>query len=147
VPDKILLKPGKLDDEERRIMQSHVSKGVEMIERIIGDFSLQQMSDSTVMKNIVQMHHEYIDGSGYPAGRRGEEIPLEARIVTVADIFDALTSQRPYKRSWSIDDACQELQRMVDAGKLDKDCVAAVRLRIDEIAEVVQRYQDEDPPQ
>jgi len=147
VPDKILLKPGKLDDEERRIMQSHVSKGVEMIERIIGDFSLQQMSDSTVMKNIVALHHEYLDGSGYPAGRRGAEIPLEARIVTVADIFDALTSHRPYKRSWSIDDACQELERMVRDGKLDSDCVAAVRLRVDEIAEVLQRYQDENPPQ
>ncbi len=143
VPDKILLKPGRLDDDERLIMQSHVAKGVEMIDRIIGDFGLQQMPDSTVMRNIVALHHEYLDGSGYPAGRRGAEIPIEARIVTVADIFDALTSQRPYKRSWSVADACSELERMAAAGQLDADCVAAVRLRTVEITDILQRYQDE----
>jgi len=146
VPDRILLKPGRLDPEERRLMQSHVIKGVEMIDRILGDVGLQQMSDSRLMRNIVQFHHEYLDGSGYPDGARGDAIPLEARIVTVADIFDALTSIRPYKCAWSFEDACQELECAAAAGRLDTDCVAAVRQRADAIAEVLQRYQEEGKP-
>ncbi|MEK9951085.1 MAG: HD-GYP domain-containing protein [Curvibacter sp.] len=146
VPDRILLKPGRLDDEERRIMQSHVAKGVAMIDRILGDVGLQYVADSQLMRNIVQFHHEYLDGSGYPAGRRGEQIPLEARIVTVADIFDAMTSIRPYKRAWSFEDACTELERMAAAGQLDADCVAALRTQAPAIAEVLRRYQDEHPP-
>lgn len=143
VPDRILLKPGRLDPGERLEMQSHVSKGVEMIDRILGDTGLQQMSDSQLMRNIVQYHHEYLDGSGYPAGCRGDSIPLEARIVTVADIFDALTSVRPYKRPWTIEEACVELERMASEGKLDRDCVQAVRQQSDAIADVIRRYQDE----
>jgi HD-GYP domain-containing protein (c-di-GMP phosphodiesterase class II) len=142
VPDRILLKPGKLDDDERRLMQSHVEKGVEMIDRILGDVGLQGMVDSVLMRNIVQYHHEFLDGSGYPGGLRDEAIPLEARIVTVADIFDALTSVRPYKRAWTLDEACTELERMADAGKLDAECVAVLRTRAPAIAEVLQRYQD-----
>ncbi len=143
VPDRILLKPGQLDPDERRQMQSHVTKGVEMIDRILGDTGLQQMSDSRLMRNIVEYHHEYLDGSGYPAGYHGEAIPLEARIVTVADIFDALTSVRPYKRPWTIEEACVELERMAAGGKLDSDCVAAVRQQASAIADVVNRCQDE----
>ena len=142
VPDHVLLKRGRLDPAERAQMEAHVTKGGEMIEKIIGDFNLQQMPDSVVMKNIVLMHHEFLDGSGYPAGLRGEQVPVEARIVTVADIFDALTSARPYKQAWSIDDACLELERMAAAGKLDADCVAALRTARAELETILQRYRD-----
>ena len=126
IPDSILLKPGPLTTDERQFMQSHVDKGEQLMHKVIGDFGLAHLPDSAVMRNIVACHHEYLDGSGYPRGLRAEEVPVEARIITVADIFDALTSQRPYKQPWSVEAALAELQRMVDIGKLDAACVAAL---------------------
>jgi HD-GYP domain-containing protein (c-di-GMP phosphodiesterase class II) len=144
IPDKILLKPGKLDAEEYRIIQTHVVKGGQIIERILGDFGLSELPDSAVLANIVLKHHELLDGSGYPAGLRAPDIPLEARIVTVADIFDALTSHRPYKQPWLIETAFEELDRMVQAGKLDGNCVNALRTQIEEVRAIYLRYQDQD---
>ncbi|MEQ1531757.1 MAG: HD domain-containing phosphohydrolase [Methylococcales bacterium] len=143
IPDNILLKPGKFDAEERRIMESHVEKGREIVTKVLGDFALQHLPDSKVMLNIVQYHHEYLDGSGYPYGLVGDDIPIEARIVTVADIFDALTSKRPYKEVWAMQQACAELDNMVSAGKLDADCVAALQGHVQEIEQIAQYYQDE----
>ena len=144
IPDRILLKPGKLDPEERKIMETHVEKGVQMVDRIIGDFELQQHPDSSVLRNIVGGHHEWMDGSGYPNGLSGESIPLEARIVTAADIFDALTSKRPYKEAWSVSSACAELRKMADAGKLDPSCVDAMIAYSAQIEGIRDRYQDAD---
>jgi HD-GYP domain-containing protein (c-di-GMP phosphodiesterase class II) len=126
IPDHILQKPGKLTPEEYTIIQTHVLKGCDIIDKIIADFRLQHHPDSRMMRNMVAYHHEMLDGSGYPFGLRGEDIPPEARIVTVADIFDALTSARAYKRGWTLQDALSELQRMAGAGKLDADCVAVL---------------------
>jgi len=100
IPDAVLLKPGKLDPDEWEIMQHHAQIGAE----IIGEdgSSLLKMA-----RDIALCHHEKWDGSGYPQGLAGEAIPLEARIVAIADVFDALTSERPYKKAWTIDDACQ----------------------------------------
>lgn len=102
IPDYILLKPGRLTPEELNIMHRHAEIG----ERILsGSLSpLIQLAGT-----IAAGHHEKFDGSGYPAGLRGEEIPLAARIVAVADVFDALTSERPYKKPWSFEDARQFL--------------------------------------
>lgn len=133
VPDTILLKAGRLDEHERRIMQTHVLKGCEMIDRIIEDFSLTGLPNVDILRNIVAAHHERIDGSGYPQGLARQDIPLEASIVAIADVFDALTSPRPYKRPWSNAEAYDELQRMSRAGKLDADCVACL---IENLAEV-----------
>ena len=145
VPDRILLKPGRLDDEERAIMQTHVEKGLEMIDRILGDIGLGQSADSQLMRNIVRFHHEYLDGSGYPAGLKGDAIPLEARIVTVADVFDAMTSLRPYKRGWSIADAMAELDRMAAAGQVDARCVVALRQQADAVEQIVREFRDPAP--
>lgn len=142
IPDRILLKPGKLDPEERRIMETHVVKGTEIIEKIIGDFELNQLPGARVMKNIVLAHHEYLDGSGYPNGLKGDQVPLEARIVTVADIFDALISSRPYKQPWTVKAACEELGRMAGLGKLDADCVAVISDNAMEFVAINTRYQD-----
>ncbi len=142
IPDRILLKPGRLDPEERQIMETHVTLGLEIIDKILGEFALQDLPDSDVLRAIVGGHHEQLDGSGYPRGLRGEQIPLEARIVAVADVFDALTSRRPYKPAWSVAEACTELNRLVAAGKLDGDCVAAIERHAEEVAAIGDRHQD-----
>ncbi len=143
VPDKILCKPGRHNDEEREIMKTHVNKGVVLLQRLLADYDLVNMRDTEMMMNIVAYHHEYLDGSGYPNGLSGDQIPLEARISTVADIFDALTSRRPYKKAWSIDAALEELQSMTASGKLDPDCVQAVIDEREEFEHIVNLLADE----
>jgi len=103
-PDHILLKRGKLDEEEWTIIKRHTTIGAE----IIGDHPSDLMATARL---VALRHHERWDGSGYPGGLRGEEIPLEARIVAIADVFDALLSVRPYKPAWPIE---QTLQYITD---------------------------------
>jgi putative two-component system response regulator len=98
IPDHILLKQGKLDDNEWAIMRRHPEIGAD----IIGQHSDELLQTARM---IALCHHEKWDGSGYPAGLKGEEIPLMARIVALADVFDALTTVRPYKRAWSVEEA------------------------------------------
>lgn len=98
IPDAILLKPGKLTDEERKTMQQHAFFGAE----ILGDDDDPLL---TMAREIALCHHERWDGTGYPNAIAGEDIPLSARIASIADVFDALTSTRPYKKPWSNDDA------------------------------------------
>jgi putative two-component system response regulator len=98
IPDRILQKPGPLDPDEWKIMQSHAAIGAE----IIGQHDSGMLA---LARNIALSHHEKWDGSGYPAGLAGERIPLEGRICAVADVFDALTSVRPYKKAWTEEEA------------------------------------------
>ncbi len=126
IPDSILLKSGKLNSSERRQMETHVIKGLEIIDQVLSDYKLSHLSTSGLMRNIVAHHHEFLDGTGYPKGLIDAEIPVESRIVTVADIFDALTCSRPYKTPWTLDDAFYELNRMTAEGKLDLYCVTAL---------------------
>ncbi len=126
IPDQILLKPGKLDEAEFAIMKTHVDRGREMAELLIKEFHLGDLSHISMMSNIIAYHHERYDGEGYPEGLQGTQIPLEARIVKVADVFDALTSERPYKRAWPASDAFGFLEQ--HAGTMfDPDCVAAAQ--------------------
>ncbi|MBI1334875.1 MAG: response regulator [Armatimonadetes bacterium] len=102
IPDSILLKPGRLTEEEFRQMQQHCMAGASILAQ--GNTPLLQMAEK-----IAAHHHERYDGSGYPSGLRGEEIPIEARIVSVADVFDALTHERPYKKAWDRESAKAEI--------------------------------------
>ena len=144
IPDEVLLKPGQLDAGERELMENHVRMGVEVLEKLIGDFDLEHRQEAAMMRNVVADHHECLDGSGYPRGLAGEAISLEARIIAVADVLDALTSQRPYKTSWSLDAALSELERLVAMGKLDPDCVAAVARRRGDVEAIRERFRDTD---
>ncbi|NOY63012.1 MAG: HD domain-containing protein, partial [Gammaproteobacteria bacterium] len=141
IPDHILLKPGKLTEEEMNIMKTHTSKGSEMIDGMLQNFGLDHLADVNILRNIAVCHHESLDGCGYPHGKKGNEIPLEARIVAVADVFDALTSKRSYKEAWSNSDAYAALQKMAGE-QLDQDCVEALINSSDEVAEIQAHFKE-----
>lgn len=142
IPDNILFKEGELTAEEMRIMQTHSRIGREMIDEIVKNFGLDSLNDINVLRNIAEFHHEAVNGTGYPQHMRDGDIPLEARIVAVADVFDALTSQRPYKEAWSNEDAFATLQKLAGE-QLDKDCVDAL-LNNKERVEQIQKQFHED---
>jgi PAS domain S-box-containing protein len=105
MPDSILLKPGKLSPEEFEIVRGHAAAGA----RILSGSSSDLLK---LAEEIALTHHEWWDGSGYPGSLAGEEIPLSGRIVAVADVFDALTHERPYKPAWNIVDSVREMHRL-----------------------------------
>ncbi len=134
IPDNILRKPGRLNPEERAILEQHTEIGA----RIIGEHDNMLLS----MAGIVALtHHEKWDGTGYPQGLKGENIPLVGRIVAVADVFDALVSKRPYKEAWPFDRAVALIKD--ESGKhFDPALVAAFEAHIDEIIELAKRNAD-----
>ena len=134
IPDPILLKPGTLSVAEFEIMKQHATIG----------FELLRGSDSVVLQaaaTIAVSHHERFDGSGYPYGVVGEAIPLLGRIVAVADVFDALTSARPYKPAWTVDQAVAYI-RAGSGSHFDPACVAAFFAALDEILSVCAEFCD-----
>lgn len=139
IPDKILLKPGKLNESEKITMYTHARKGRDMIDTILNNFGLENIEHLDMLRNIAEFHHESVNGEGYPAGKKGDEIPLEARIVAVADVFDALTSKRPYKESWDNERALEMLKKMAGE-RLDQDCVDALVRNVDKIVEIQQQF-------
>ena len=142
IPDGILLKEGSFTVEEREIMETHVSKGAEIVEKLINGFKMESMPKIEMLKNIVLAHHEAIDGSGYPQGLKGDQIPLEARIVAVADVFDALTSVRPYKQAWTNDEAFAFLNDKTPH-IFDPECVAALQRQRDRVEEIQKRFHED----
>ena len=122
LPDSVLQKPGKLTAEEFELVKTHTLRGREIVDTLIADFELGDLEDVEALRNIAAYHHEAINGTGYPLGLAGSEIPLEARIIAVADVFDALTSRRSYKHAWSNDEAFALLRQLAGV-KLDRDCV------------------------
>ncbi len=104
IPDHILLKPGKLTPEEWEVMKSHAEIGARILSGARSE--LLQMAEV-----IARTHHEKWDGSGYPQGLSGEDIPVVGRLVAVCDVFDALTSERPYKKAWPVEEAVAEINR------------------------------------
>ena len=110
VPDSILLKPGPLDPTERAVIEIHPKAGVDLI---------GSMRTMERVRPIILYHHERIDGSGYPEGLKGEEIPLEARIMAVVDVYDALRTKRSYKDALNHEQAVEILLRETDAGFWD----------------------------
>jgi len=142
IPDNILLKQGKLDEAENKIMKTHVEKGCEIIDGLLQNFGLQGFAHMDVLRNITMSHHEAVNGTGYPAGLKGNEIPLESRIVAVADVFDALTSKRPYKDAWSNEKAINMLKEL-SGEKLDKACVNALLDNMEQVEIIQQRFKED----
>lgn len=142
VPDRILLKHGPLTLAEFEVMKTHVTKGAEIVDGILSELDMGTIPHLDVLRNVVLCHHEAVDGSGYPGGRRGPEIPIEARIVTVADVFDALTSERPYKEAWPVDDALRYLSERAGL-HFDPDCVNALQAHAEEAALLMAQFTDE----
>lgn len=141
VPDRILQKPGALSEQEWATMKTHAAKGRDIIDTILADFGLGSAQHMDVLRNIAELHHETMDGGGYPHGLSGNDIPIEARIVAVADIFDALTSKRPYKERWSNDDAFGMLASLAGT-KLDPDCVAALMRNRAEVERIQAQFEE-----
>ncbi len=141
ISDSILLKPGKLTETEFDVMKTHASKGGEIVDMMLKNLGLDEFPHAEILRNIALYHHEAINGSGYN-GMTDQEIPIEAKIVAVADVFDALTSARPYKEAWSIDRAFIFLQSMAGT-KFDIDCVAALISCRGEVEEIQSRFQED----
>ncbi len=132
IRDDILLKPGKLTEDEFREMQRHPLIGAE----ILGDADSHLLQ---LAQQVALYHHEKWDGTGYPHGLKGEEIPLEARIVALCDVFDALTSTRPYKSAWSVEDTLAHLQ--AQKGKhFDPQLVDLLEQELPKILEIRARW-------
>lgn len=126
IPDRILLKLAGLDAKEQRIMRSHGVLGMALIERVLEVLHLSEVPAVQVLPEVVAHHHEALDGSGYPRGLRGEAVSLAGRIVAVADIYDSLTQERPYKQALADAEALAILREMVAAGKHDGRCLEAL---------------------
>ena len=134
IPDAVLQKPGPLDPQEWATMRRHPEIGAE----IIGEHPSGVLR---LARSVALAHHEKWDGSGYPAGLAGEHIPLEARIVAVADVFDALTSVRPYKKAWAPEDAMAHIA--AQAGQhFDPELVHLFAPLLPELLDIRQRWQD-----
>jgi putative two-component system response regulator len=135
IPDSILLKPGKLTPEEFDVMKRHPLIGAEIIG--YSDAPLLQLAHSVAL-----YHHEKWDGSGYPYGLAGEAIPIEARLVAMADVFDALTSTRPYKKAWTVEAALDHIRQQ--SGKhFDPRVVELIQQELPKILEIKERWAEE----
>lgn len=135
IADKILLKPGRLDAEEFEVMKQHAMFGYELLKG----------SSSKVLQagaEIARGHHEKFDGSGYPSGLKGGEIPIFSRIVAVADVFDALTSERPYKKAWELE-AAVDFLNAGSGSHFDPQCVTAFLNAWDDIIAIRERFKED----
>lgn len=140
IPDKILLKPGRLDPEERAVMETHAEIGARTIRSVI-----ERAPDASFLvmaEQIAHAHHEWFDGGGYPQGLCGDAIPLAARIVAVVDVYDAITTQRPYKGAMSHETAVSIISD--SRGKqFDPDVVDAFMRREKEIKQLARKLADD----
>jgi HD-GYP domain-containing protein (c-di-GMP phosphodiesterase class II) len=142
IPDNILLKPASLDQAETDIMKTHARNGRIMIDELLENFGLENIKYVDVLCNIAEFHHEAVNGRGYPTGKKGDEIPLEARIVAVADVFDALTSERSYKDAWDNNRAIETLKQL-SGQMLDQDCVDALLKNIEKVEHIQQQFAED----
>jgi putative two-component system response regulator len=136
IPDKILLKPAKLDPDEWAIMKQHTTIGANILKGSDAEFI-------KMAEVIALTHHEKWDGTGYPKGLKGKAIPLSGRIAAIADVFDAITSKRPYKEAFPLDKSLSIIKEG-RGNHFDAEVVDAFFAIQDEIVEIKEHYRDED---
>jgi len=134
IADNILLKPGRLTPEEFEVMKHHAAFGFEILK---GSLSRVLQAGAEIARD----HHEKYDGSGYPNGLKGTAIPIFSRIVAVADVFDALTSERPYKKAWTLERASEHIKAS-SGMHFDPLCVEAFFSNWDGVLEIRDHYKD-----
>jgi len=127
IPDSILLKPGKLTDEEYKIIKNHTVYGAEILSQV-------KYVDEDILKGALE-HHERLDGSGYPYGKKGEEISLFGKIIGIADVFDALSSKRTYKEAWDFGEVLKIIEADVEKGKFSKEVFEKLLESVKELSE------------
>jgi putative two-component system response regulator len=144
IPDHILLKPGKLDAQEWDIMKTHAALGAAAIERAVEDMH-EPVEFLAYAREIALRHHERWDGSGYPGGLAGEAIPLSARLMALADVFDALISRRVYKAPMPLEQV-REILAQERGRHFDPDLLDLYLAHFDEFRDIARRYPDEAAP-
>ena len=141
ISDNVLLKSGALNKDEFTEMKRHVTQGIVMIEQIVGDFGFGSLHHIKLLKNMIAYHHERWDGKGYPKGVKGEDIPLEGRIMAVADVFDALSSSRVYREAFTMENTFEYIT--AHSGKrFDPKCVAAFLRKKDKVMEIYSQFKE-----
>lgn len=141
IPDHILKKAAALTPKEKRIMRTHAPLGRRIIDAILKNFGMESFERADALRQIAESHHETLDGKGYPRGLKGKRIPIEARIIAVADVFDALTSERVYKKPWTNDEAFKALDNL-SRNKLDRRCVEALKRNRPAVEDIQERFRD-----
>ena len=139
IPDRILQKPGRLNEDEFEIMKTHSRLGGDILQDLMlthGAFPMLEMG-----MEVAVSHHERWDGTGYPEGLSGTQIPLTARIVAIADVYDALTSRRVYKEAWSHEDTLAQMSGL-GGSHFDPDLVKVFLKESDELLQIRERFPD-----
>ena len=141
-PDSLINNPGRFGTSDLITARSYIDNGIKIVEEIISSIGNPNHPSIQLLKDIMRFQHEYLDGSGYPYGFHADEIPIAARIVGVASVFDAMTTHKSYRQACSVPSSLLELEKMVQQGKLDSECVNAVRAQQNYFKQVILKYPD-----
>ncbi len=134
ISDEILLKPGRLDHAEWQTMKRHATIGGELL-------GTQDSDLLNMARSIALTHHEKWDGSGYPEGLQGDAIPIEGRVASLCDVFDALTSERPYKKAWTVEEAMDEITKSKGT-HFDPDLVEAYESILPDVVQIKEQFSE-----